>query len=93
MCLRFLKSEQKPILRVAHNILLEVITFMETEVQKRIKKAFLQCQPLMDLEYLDGPKYTSSILEVWPLLQVTPLVIKVLSQKIVTLTQKVRLPF
>ena len=32
MCLRFLKSEQKPILLVAHNILLEVITFMETEV-------------------------------------------------------------
>ena len=47
----------------------------------------------MDLEYLDGPKYPSSILEVWPLLQVTPLVIKVLSQKIVTLTQKVRLSF
>lgn len=46
----------------------------------------------MDLEYLGGPKYPS-VLEVWPVLQVTPLVIKVLSQKIVTLTQEVRLPF
>lgn len=93
MCLRFLKSEQKPISLVAHNILLEVITLMETEVYKGMKKAFLQCQPLMDLEYLDGPKYSSSVLEVWLLLQITPLVIKVLSQKIVTLTQEVRLPF
>lgn len=93
MCLRFLKSEQKPISLVAHNIPLEVITLMETEVYKGIKKAFLQCQPLMDLEYLDGPKYPSSVLEVWLLLQITPLVIKVLSQKIVTLTQEVRLPF
>lgn len=53
MCLRFLKSEQKPISLVAHNILLEVITLMETEVYKGMKKAFLQCQPLMDLEYLE----------------------------------------
>ena len=47
----------------------------------------------MDLEYLNGSKYPSSILEVWPLLQVTPLVIKILSQKTVTLTQEVRPAF